>query len=120
MIEELAHLEQVQRGRVQLLLVQHRVRRVVQQARVHPVPVELEYPCTAPSDGDGIGIATAVVASTLPEGGIVIGVCGRAPGPIAGEGIAICTCPEGLGAKPTPASSGRAGASSTPGASGGC
>jgi hypothetical protein len=40
----------------------------------------------------------------LPGGGITIGVCGRAPGPIAGEGIAICTCPdEGLGAKPAPA-----------------
>jgi hypothetical protein len=44
MIEELARLEQVQRGRVQLLLVQHRVRRVIQQARVLPVPVELERP----------------------------------------------------------------------------
>jgi hypothetical protein len=45
-----------------------------------------------------------VVASTLPEGGIAIGICGRAPGPAAGEGIGIGMGPdEGLGAKLTPA-----------------
>jgi hypothetical protein len=48
MIEELGGLEQVRRGRVQLLLV---------------------YSTVCGEWYDGIGIATAVVASTLPEGG---------------------------------------------------
>jgi hypothetical protein len=40
----------------------------------------------------------------LPGGGIAIGVCGRVPCPIEGEGIGIGTCPDdGLGAKPAPA-----------------
>jgi hypothetical protein len=72
---------------------------------VLPVPLNLGTPCTAPapSDDDGIGIGIAT-ASTLPEGGITTGVCGRAPGTVAGKGIAIGTGPdEGLGAKLTPA-----------------
>ena len=42
MIEELARLEQVQRRRVQLPLMQHGVRRVVQQPGIRAMRVELE------------------------------------------------------------------------------
>jgi hypothetical protein len=42
MIEELAHLKQVQRHRVQLPLMQHGVRRVVQQPGIRAMCIELE------------------------------------------------------------------------------
>ena len=64
-IDGLKRLEQVQRRRVQLPLVQHGVRRVVQQPGIRAMRIELDDlgqpPVSAPNDGDAGAIALSIM-----------------------------------------------------------